>query len=191
MAKIRGDLAKNDYIGAAEKLILEKGANDFSLAELAKEMGISKGTLYYHYPTKDQLILDIIEEHMSQLSQEYEAWLLRHQKDIISEGRFLDVILYKGIKLFNRCKMHIYLINECMRGNEAIRSQYVSLWGKWEKKLEEGLATSFPQVKDREGFAYMLMLIIDGLAVQEALANPNEAMVERMKAILIEKENAQ
>jgi AcrR family transcriptional regulator len=33
------------------------------------EMGISKGTLYYHYPTKDDLILDIMEKHMDELSK--------------------------------------------------------------------------------------------------------------------------
>ena len=72
MAKRRNDIDKKTFISAAEKLILDKGANDFSLADLAKKMGISKGTLYYHYPSKDDLILDIIEEHMYRLPE----WLL-------------------------------------------------------------------------------------------------------------------
>ena len=114
MAKRRNDMDKDAFICAAEKLITEQGANDFSLADLSKEMGISKGTLYYHYPTKDELILDIMEKHMDGLSKDYVDWLARHKDDKISKQRFLDVIFYKGVKLFNKSKMHIYLINECM-----------------------------------------------------------------------------
>ena len=61
MAKRRNDMDRGKFIATAERLILDKGANDFSLADLAKTMGISKGTLYYHYPTKDELILDIMD----------------------------------------------------------------------------------------------------------------------------------
>src|SRR5574344_316868 len=124
MAKRRNDMDKATFILAAEKLITERGANDFSLADLATEMKISKGTLYYHYPSKDDLILDIMEKHMNELSQDYIDWFACHQKDSISPQRFPDVIFYKGVKLFNKSKMHIYLINECMRGNVSLRKRY-------------------------------------------------------------------
>jgi AcrR family transcriptional regulator len=191
MAKRRNDMDKQAFIEAAEKLILDKGANDFSLADLAAKMGISKGTLYYHYPSKDDLILDIIEEHMGQLSVDYVSWLSRHKNDCITEERFLDVVLYKGVKLFNRSKMHIYLLNECMRGNESLRGRYVELWDSWEKKLQEGLSEVFKDEPDKEAYAYTLMLIIDGMAVQEALGHSNDSMTERMKKILISKGGAQ
>jgi AcrR family transcriptional regulator len=188
MAKRRSDMDKKVFIQAAERLITDHGANDFSLADLASKMGISKGTLYYHYPTKDDLILDIMEKHMDELSHDYVEWLERHKKDSISEQRFLDVIFYKGVKLFNKSKMHIYLINECMRGNPALRKRYTSLWNSWQDKLEEGLAVSFPKEKDRKAYAYMLMLLIDGLTVQEALDNSDQDLNERVKTILVQGE---
>lgn len=190
MAKRRSDMDKNAFISAAEKLITEQGANDFSLADLSKEMGISKGTLYYHYPTKDELILDIMEKHMDELSKDYVDWLARHKDDKISKQRFLDVIFYKGVKLFNKSKMHIYLINECMRGNESLRKRYTELWDSWQNKLEEGLAASFPEEEDRKTYAYLLMLIIDGLTVQEALDNSDTALNERVKTLLTKGEKA-
>jgi AcrR family transcriptional regulator len=185
MARTRKDISKDDFIKAAEKLIADKGANGFSLAELALAMGISKGTLFYYYPTKDDLILDIIKQHMTSLSKDYVEWLNRHKNDQITPERFLDVIFYKGVKLFNKAKMHIYLINECLRGNEELRKNYVGLWDSWEAKLEEGLAQAFPKEKDREAFAYLLMLVIDGLTVQEALGHSDADKNERMKTILV------
>ena len=190
MAKRRDDIDKKKFIDAAEELILEKGANDFSLADLAKAMGISKGTLYYHYPTKDDLILDIIEEHMGQLSVDYIDWLERHKDDSISEERFLDVVFFKGVKLFNRAKMQIYMVNECMRGNESLRRRYVELWESWEKKLMEGLKRVFPEHTDKEGLAYMIMLILDGMVMEEAVGHSNPVMNEKIKALLVSKKEA-
>jgi len=190
MAKRRDDIDKKKFIDAAEKLILEKGANDFSLADLAGAMGISKGTLYYHYPTKDDLILDIIEEHMGQLSVDYVDWFERHKNDSISEERFLDVVFYKGVKLFNRARMQIYIVNECMRGNEALRQRFVELWESWEKKLLEGLKRVYPEKTDKEGLAYIIMLILDGMVMEEALGHSNPAMDEKIKGLLVSKREA-
>lgn len=180
---------KNAFISAAEKLITDQGANDFSLADLSKAMGISKGTLYYHYPTKDDLILDIMEKHMNELSQDYIDWFARHQKDSISPQRFLDVIFYKGVKLFNKSKMHIYLINECMRGNVSLRKRYTDLWDSWQDKLEEGLKKIFPEDQDCQAYAYLLMLLIDGLTVQEALDHSDSELNERVKGLLVKGES--
>ncbi len=188
MAKPRQDIDKAAFISAAEKLITDKGANDFSLADLAEEMGISKGTIYYHYPTKDALIMDIVEWHFDLLSKDYIDWLSRHQNDGITFERFLDVIFYKGVKLFNKSKMHIYLIAECMRGNETLRKQFITLWKEWQKKLENGLDKILPKEADKEAYAYYLMLIIDGLTVQEALSNPDADLNERMKQIVLKGE---
>jgi hypothetical protein len=109
------------------------------------EMGISKGTLYYHYPTKD----DLDHGHHGKafgrtFRKDYVDWLDRHQNDGISFSASSMSFSIKGVKLFNKSKMHIYLINECMRGNESLRKQYTELWKEWQDKLEEGLESSFP-----------------------------------------------
>src|SRR5574344_834893 len=189
MAKRRTDMDKNAFISAAEKLITDQGANDFSFSYLSKAMGISKVTLYYHYSTKDDLILDIMEKHMNELSQDYIDWFARHQKDSISPQRFLDVIFYKGVKLFNKSKMHIYLINECMRGNVSLRKRYTDLWDSWQDKLEEGLKKIFPEDQDCQAYAYLLMLLIDGLTVQEALDHSDSELNERVKGLLVKGES--
>jgi AcrR family transcriptional regulator len=170
MAKRRTDMGKDAFISAAEKLITEQGANDFLWRILSKEMGISKGTLYYHYPTKDDLILDIMEKHMNELSKDYIDWFARHQKDSITPAALSS--MSSSIKASNSSinrKLHIYLINECMRGNESLRKRYTELWESWQDKLQEGSRKIFPKRRDCKAYAYMLMLLIDGFTVQEAL----------------------
>ncbi|MCH4210718.1 MAG: TetR/AcrR family transcriptional regulator [Bacilli bacterium] len=188
MARARTDIDKQAFINASEKLITEKGAKDFSLADLAHEMGISKGTIYYHYPTKDELILDIMQEHMSALSKDYIDWLHRHVKDGITFQRFLDIIFYKGVKLFNKAKIHVYLLGECVRGNPSLRDSYTKLWDEWKRYIQEGVEQVLPDSDDKEAEAYLLMLIIDGLTIQEALGNPKPELNEKVKKILMERE---
>ena len=77
-----------------------------------------------------------------------------------------------------------------MRGNESLRKRYTELWDSWQDKLEEGLAASFPEEEDRKTYAYLLMLIIDGLTVQEALDNSDTALNERVKTLLTKGEKA-
>lgn len=52
---------KEKILDAANKLITEKGLSSFTLEEVAKEAGISKGGLLYHFSSKDALMKGLIE----------------------------------------------------------------------------------------------------------------------------------
>lgn len=57
---------KEKILCEANKVISKKGLNSFTLEEVAKGAGISKGGLLYHYPSKDQLIKGLIEYYIEQ-----------------------------------------------------------------------------------------------------------------------------
>jgi AcrR family transcriptional regulator len=52
---------KNLILSAACRVILDKGAAALTLEAVAKEAGISKGGLLYHFPSKDLLIEGMIK----------------------------------------------------------------------------------------------------------------------------------
>lgn len=63
-------------ITAASKVVLQRGASRMTLEAVAKEAGVSKGGLLYHFPSKEALIEGMIE-HMVQglterIRKEYE-----------------------------------------------------------------------------------------------------------------------
>lgn len=183
MGRPKTSQMKEKILTSVENLITSKGVNDFSLQDVADEMNISKGTLYYHYKAKDQIIVDIIKKHISELDKDYQDWLDRHKNDVITKERFLDVIFYKGVKLFNRAKLHIYIINECIRGNPILKEKYNDLWKNWQNKLKEGISQVFPDVQDKEAFSYMLMLIIDGLTIREVLEDETDLDTRLIKLL--------
>jgi hypothetical protein len=47
--------------------------------------------------------------------------------------------------------------------------RYTELWKELARQARRRLRPSFPDQKDRKAYAYLLMLMIDGLTVQEAL----------------------
>ncbi|HXX79318.1 MAG TPA: TetR/AcrR family transcriptional regulator [Ktedonobacteraceae bacterium] len=54
---------------AAEEVLLEKGYHETSIDEIAARVGIAKGTVYLHFPSKEDLVIAIFEHEMQQLLQ--------------------------------------------------------------------------------------------------------------------------
>lgn len=49
-------------IQAAVDLLLEKGYHEMSMDEIAARVGISKGTVYLHFPSKEDLVFALLQE---------------------------------------------------------------------------------------------------------------------------------
>jgi TetR/AcrR family transcriptional regulator, fatty acid metabolism regulator protein len=53
----------------AEELLLEKGYHETSIDEIAARVGISKGTVYLHFDSKEELIFALLHRHLRQFQQ--------------------------------------------------------------------------------------------------------------------------
>jgi AcrR family transcriptional regulator len=53
----------------AEEVLMEKGYYETSIDEIAARVGIAKGTVYLHFPSKEDLVIAIFERDMQQLMQ--------------------------------------------------------------------------------------------------------------------------
>ena len=51
-------------IGAAEKLFFEKGFDKVSMRDISEEAKLSKGAIYHHYKSKDEIIKEIINKYV-------------------------------------------------------------------------------------------------------------------------------
>lgn len=50
---------------AAEAVLAEKGYHDTSMDEIASRVGIAKGTIYLHYASKDELVVDLFVRELA------------------------------------------------------------------------------------------------------------------------------
>ena len=57
---------KEKILNSAQRLIQQSGANGFSYADVANEVGIRKASLHHHYATKMDLIKALVERYSQQ-----------------------------------------------------------------------------------------------------------------------------
>jgi AcrR family transcriptional regulator len=67
------DTTRKSILEAASRVTARDGALNLTLEAVAKEAGVSKGGLLYHFPNKEALISSMIDEHLETWSQAVET----------------------------------------------------------------------------------------------------------------------
>jgi AcrR family transcriptional regulator len=62
VTKEKKQMILNTIVGAAESLFSEKGYHGTSMDDIVKESGYSKGAIYGHFESKEQLFLSVMEK---------------------------------------------------------------------------------------------------------------------------------
>jgi AcrR family transcriptional regulator len=70
-AKLR-EVRATLIMDAAEEVFIEKGYHDASMDEIAARAGIAKGTLYQHFPGKEDLVFALFERSLGLFEQAVE-----------------------------------------------------------------------------------------------------------------------
>lgn len=70
---------KNEILDAAERLFRAKGFDHTSTSDILSEVGIARGTLYYHFQSKEEIMDAVIERMLGQMLAEAKE-LVRHKE---------------------------------------------------------------------------------------------------------------
>lgn len=73
MSTRRAAGARPEILQAAGRVVLASGVGALTLDAVAREAGVSKGGLLYHFPSKDALITGMIEHLLAEFDQALEA----------------------------------------------------------------------------------------------------------------------
>src|SRR5512143_449729 len=69
------ELRRRAILDAARTLFAERGLAGFAMADVAARAGIVKGTLYLYWPTREELLLAVLEELLWQWLDELDGRL--------------------------------------------------------------------------------------------------------------------
>lgn len=165
----KGKSNREKIIQAAAKLIIEQGVANTSLADIADEVGISKGTLYYYYATKGDLIFDISVRHMEHITSTIISWINGHGREQSPED-VLQMVIETVLKSETRGYIHFYLIQEALSGNhESLKIRFTEEYDRWMDLIEQGLRLILPKNTDFRTVSRVLLSAIDGLLIQNLL----------------------
>jgi AcrR family transcriptional regulator len=65
---------KSELVEIAYRLIVQNGLEGFRIRQVAAEAGIDNGTLHYHFPSKEALILGVVDYLMEDLKNNRAVW---------------------------------------------------------------------------------------------------------------------
>ena len=167
MAAPRKDNVKTKILDTTENLLKGQSIDSISLASIAKEAGISKGTLYYHYKTKEAILLDITDRYLDQQWNDLIEWTEDSRKDT-SIHRLIKYILERNL---NEIGPRFHLIYNACVGNDAIREQLIERYNKFEKMIAGKIAERVDSVS-ADYLAWTALLVTDGMIIQSELKNP-------------------
>src|ERR1700723_4374381 len=69
----KGPGRRRQIIAAASELFARNGFEGTSIRDIAAASGVLSGSLYYHFPSKEDLLLTVHEESLTAMRQEVEA----------------------------------------------------------------------------------------------------------------------
>lgn len=155
---------KEDLIKSAKECLVNNGIEKFTLRSVADVAGVTQGTIYYHFGTKEQLLLDIVEDicenSWQEISQQSNQYILSQAIESAKsrcsyESSFHKLFLTMIVSSFNNEKIRGQLGEITQSENNALTNNLLNLWSK---SPIAGVSI--------ETWGILINAIVDGIALQ-------------------------
>lgn len=178
MAAPHNDNIREKILLAASELLKESTFGDISLAKIAAKADVSKGSVYYYYKTKSDILYDVADAHLAKMYEELERWVGDENKDT-SLPRLIKYLIERGVSGSGR-SLRLNLTTDATNGDEIIRSKLI---GRYKLFCEEigqlvferlpNKSKKYTEEQQKNFFGMLMIILIDGLMIQSLLDNPS------------------
>jgi AcrR family transcriptional regulator len=149
---------------AGVRLIFEHGFEAMSLRQLAAEVGIQAGSLYNHISTKQELLFDLVQDHMNDLLRELDVALA----DKTDPADRLRAFVAFHVTYHMTRKREVFIANSELRSLEPKHyDAMVAMRGIYEQRLaqilSEGVADGVFEVGDVQVATFAILALLTGL----------------------------
>lgn len=79
--RVKSQQTRKKIFDAAAKLLREHGEDYLTIANICETAGVSKGTFFYHFNSKDDLMLYYLEEGLDTFIEEHDASIVEEAGD--------------------------------------------------------------------------------------------------------------
>lgn len=97
----QGLITKQKLYDSAARLFSQYSFEEVSVEDITREVGVTKGTFYVHFTSKDALIADLIREYTTRTDMHYREFLqtlpndlATRDKILVLTGRIADEIIH-------------------------------------------------------------------------------------------------
>lgn len=162
--KIDGALTKKHIIEQVRSLFAEKGYTATSMNDICKATGCSKGNIYYHFKSKEDLFFHLAVQEMTEFRNDIERITSQNQSSIDRLYAYIDYFadtlqrpLTRAVEEFTRIEG---LESEMV---QKIRGGFFNGITAFEKFVAEGIARGEFKNGDSGILTVLIFCVITGL----------------------------
>lgn len=134
--------ARERILAAAVQLFAQYGYHAATMRDIARISGIQAASIYYHYPAKQALLVEIMDTHMRTLN----ANLQRIVQEPLPVAQRLHEAIANHIRLHTTYKAEFFIIDTEIRAlEEEQRGTILALRDQYEMLLQELLREGIEQ----------------------------------------------
>jgi len=178
---VNSDSTEAKILTSAKELFIEKGYHDTSMSAIAKEAGLGKGTLYWHFDSKDDLFKKMITKEgrviLAEVKELSESNL--PTEDILK--KFIQIRVSRMVK--HRKASQMFMDNENFTNKEFKKTMlgiYCSLIEELEKIINKGIEEDVFETDRPDKTAAAIMGTINGLCSVVIVGHDDQLSLEEI-----------
>ncbi len=191
---LTGQYKKKENAMSLKQQILDTATEVFSIVgfytatvdDIAREAGIAKGSIYYHFKSKDELFITIIEGGIHNIIHQFEE--ISNTSTSINDvtARCIDFIMDYYLAYPALCSQFSSVNTSGMSADVIIRMRNSKreLYQALSKLLEIGSQNGMVRELDFDLAAVIILSMLDGIC-REMLDNLSEKRVEKAKDMMM------
>ncbi|MCJ8340545.1 MAG: TetR/AcrR family transcriptional regulator [Pseudomonadales bacterium] len=94
-----GKTKRDLIIAAADQLFYQRGFEHTSFAHIAEAVKISRGNFYYHFKSKDEILLAVIQLRLINTQAMLEQWLIEGAEPVDRIRSFINLLIMNRAKI--------------------------------------------------------------------------------------------
>lgn len=179
--------AQHRILEAAERLLLQEGFHGVSVDRIIAAAGVSKGSFFYHFPTKDSLpaallqgFLDRQGTAMTALTEEAKATTADPLARACQVVEGLAPLFTHALQGAPGCVMAAfsYQLNEDFPELKKISQAAIDGWRRHFGELFAPLTKDHPQLPSGEALAEHLLCCLQGASILARIQGDSAAVME-------------
>lgn len=148
---------KKKILTSTNDLIINQGMENLSINRVAKQSGISAGTIYIYFKDKDDLIYQTYVDRISFFSNYIDENIAKHGTATIRLTSFMYNLYQFGIQYLDQLLLIDSIVSSHRRiefFKEKIEPQSITKW--WYKLVEDGIKTK--EFKNVDPYASIFLI---------------------------------
>lgn len=169
---LRGDRTKQEIRDKAYRLFAEKGFKEVTMKDICDRTGLSRGGLYRHYESTEQIFLEIVNSFSDQQKDEVFAKMEQH----VPAAVILEELLSRYERemndsgnSFSLAICEYYSSPAVSKGNNSVKRQYEVSKVTWMALINYGMGTKEFKHVDPESIFHVLMFAYQGVRMYSRL----------------------